>query len=160
MKGVNVHISIALRRGLRYKYVITFMDFINDVYSLSKDSSSFLGWSDSCWAAPPATEEMQLKQVLCAQVPEAVSFEFRLLRIPHFLLLEMPLIRVITQGQSKILTWPQSVYFFIMQLLRIFKKAYFDLNSPVLLNFFCQNRLWHWLFPLSFLDSNCMLLLH
>lgn len=42
MKGVNINISTALRQGMRYKCVITFMDFVNDVCSLSKDSSTWL----------------------------------------------------------------------------------------------------------------------
>ena len=39
MKGVNVRISIALRQGMQYKGVITFINFVNDVYSLSQDHS-------------------------------------------------------------------------------------------------------------------------
>lgn len=42
MKGVNIHISIALRPGMQYKGVITFMNFVNDVYSPSLDCSTQL----------------------------------------------------------------------------------------------------------------------
>lgn len=42
MWGVNVHVSRALRLSMQYKGVITFMDFVNDAYSLSQDCSAQL----------------------------------------------------------------------------------------------------------------------